>query len=85
MLGASLPGNASLVMIYRPRRPGHYVARLGHSGWLEGWGWTPDEALASLASAVVELPPKGLPEGARDHRSVFEYLSMNAPPATLDE
>ena len=70
---------------YRSKPPSHFVARIGHSGWLEGWGWTIDEALASLAARACEMDsPLVLEQAGRDQASVLAWLSARAPVPTLD-
>jgi hypothetical protein len=75
-----------LTLVYVPRTPSHYVARLGDSGWLEGWGWSVEEALASLADRVYELAPTALPSGVgANPTAILEWLRVEVPMPVLDE
>ena len=65
--------------------PSHFVARIGRSGWLEGWGWTIEEALASLAARACELDlALVLEQAGRDQASVVAWLAARAPVPTLE-
>jgi hypothetical protein len=76
----------SLSLSYSAELPSSYAARIGESGWLEGWGWTIDEALASLATRVCELQPSALMQHAgRDHASILAWLSADPPVPMLAE
>lgn len=76
--------SVSLSLSYHAELPSSYFARIGESGWLEGWGWTIDEALASLADRVCALQPEGLMEHAgRDYTSILAWLSADPPVPVL--
>ncbi len=51
-------------LFYEPRAPSHYVAKLGPTGWLEGFGWTQAQAFDALAASVMEHPPSSAPPAA---------------------
>ena len=73
-------------LLYTPGPPEHYTARLGRTGWTEGWGFTEPEAFASLARAVLDNPSMRLPQAvSRDVPSVVAWLATARSDATLDE
>lgn len=73
-------------LLYSPGPPEHYTARLGRTGWTEGWGFTEPEAFASLARAVLDDPSVKRPQAvSRDVESVAAWLATASSEATLDE
>jgi hypothetical protein len=73
-------------VLYTRKLPAHYVARLGRSGWFEGWGWTLEESLADLTRHVLELAPAPvLSRIGTDQATVHSWLVDQAPTPLLDE
>ena len=73
-------------LLYIPGPPEQYTARLGRTGWTEGWGFTEPEAFASLARVVLDDPSIKLPQAVpRDVPSVVAWLETASSEATLDE
>jgi hypothetical protein len=73
-------------LTYPSEPPSHFVARLGNSGWLEGGGWTIEDALTSLAACAYELAPPVLIEATgQDRASIFTWLSARVHTLVLDE
>lgn len=67
---------ASVSVLYYSRPPQHYVARLGATGWCEGWGWTVDEAVEDLARVIADVgvPPVGPAVAPIDHPRLVAWL-----------
>ena len=75
-----------VTLIYRPRTPVHYVARLDAGGWCEGWGWTKDDAIADLARVICEVRPTNIPPAVLSRPSeLIGWLRSCTPEAALDD
>jgi hypothetical protein len=72
--------NASVTLLYHADEPQRYVARLGATGWYEGWGWTVDQALEDLARVGRDVGlPDLLPTAARaDESKLVAWLRRRA-------
>ena len=76
---------ADVTLLYRPGPPARYVARFGHTGWCEGWGWKVDEALDDLAGAIEGLRSSEVPpEMLSDRRELARWLRQRSSDAVLD-
>jgi len=71
---------ATVNVLFHPDAPGRFVARLGETGWYEGWGCTFEQALKDLARVINEIgPPECLPVGEGAVLSeILDWLRQHA-------
>lgn len=75
-----------LHLLYAPGPPEQYTARLGRTGWAQGWGSTEPEALTSLARVLLDDQSSKVPQAVtRDLPGVLAWLATAHVEATLDE
>lgn len=73
-------------LIYWHGPPPHFIARLGRSGWAEGWGWTEASAIRDLARKVRDQPPAIVPPSALESlEATVAWLQAGLTEPVLDE